>query len=517
VRKGRTIFYLSKISEQFFFAAKQKNFVRLAIFRNLAHQKHNRMEIPDILQSVLQTAYLITAASIVFVVVSENRNPFKTLSWVLLLLFLPVLGIAIYYFFGQNNRKQRIISRKMYKRIKKQSSETIHFEGDSQVIPACRPLVHLLNKNNNASLFSGNRISIYTFGKEKIDDLYRDIEQAVHHIHIQYYIFRDDAVGTRFKDLLIRKSRSGVQVRIIYDEVGNWGVKHGFYDEMRRAGISVYGYLKIRFPVLTSRVNYRNHRKIVVIDGRIGYIGGMNIADRYVGAEDNDVHWRDTHIRVEGRGVYGMQSAFLMDWHIAGKKMIASPVYYPDMPQYADNLMQIATDGPMNRWHNLLQATTRIISGANKYLYIQTPYFLPTEDILHAMQAAALGGVDVRLMLPESSDSKVVDYASRSYLRDVMEAGVQVYFYHAGFLHAKLLLADDYISVVGSANMDFRSFEHNFEVNAYIYGESTAVQMKRIFLRDQQLCRRMTLRMWQNRPLCEKVKESVMRLFSPLL
>lgn len=475
------------------------------------------MEIPEILRLILQVLYLITAFSIVFVVVSENRNPFKTLSWVLLLLFLPVLGIVIYYFFGQDNRKHRMISRKMYKKIKKQSSETLYFEENSQVIPAYRPLVNLLNKNNNASLFSGNEITIYTFGKEKMDDLYRDIEQAVHHIHIQYYIFQDDEIGTKFQRLLIRKAKEGVIVRVIYDEVGNWRVKNAFYDEMRQAGIEIYGYLKIRFPVLTSRVNYRNHRKIAVIDGKIGYIGGMNIADRYVNGRKDGIPWRDTHIRVEGRGVYGMQSAFLMDWHIAGRKMVSSRVYYPDMPRYAGNLMQIAMDGPVARWHNLMQAAIRIIAGANKYVYIQTPYFLPTEDIVHAMQAAALGGVDVRLMLPERSDTRFVDYASHSYLKEMMEAGVRVYYYQSGFLHAKLLLTDDYITVIGSANMDFRSFEHNFEVNAYIYDETTAMKMKKIFFQDQQSCIRLTLKLWKNRPLRHKIMESLMRMFAPLM
>jgi cardiolipin synthase len=475
------------------------------------------MEISEILQQILQILYLITAISIVFVVISENRNPIKTLSWVLLLLFFPILGIVIYYFFGQDNRKQRMISRKMYKEITKQSPNTVYFEEDSQVIPAYRPLARLLNKNNNASLFSGNEIDIYASGKDKMEALYRDMEQASHHIHIQYYIFQDDDVGTKFQRLLIRKSREGVLVRIIYDEVGNWKVKSVFYEAMQQAGIEVYGYLKIRFPILTSRVNYRNHRKIAVIDGKIGYIGGMNIADRYVDGRREGFPWRDTHIRVEGRGVYGIQSAFLMDWHIASKKMVLSSIYYPDMPQYAGNLMQIAVDGPIGRWRNLMQAAIRIIAGSNKYVYIQTPYFLPTEDIVHAMQLAALGGVDVRLMLPEHSDARLVDYATRSYLKEMLEAGVRVYYYQTGFLHAKLLLSDDYITVVGSANMDFRSFEHNFEINAYIYDEKTAMKMKKIFFQDQQSCMRLTLKMWKKRSRMEKIKESVMRLFSPLL
>ncbi len=466
---------------------------------------------------LIQGLYLITAIGIVFVVISENRNPLKTTSWVLLLLFVPVLGIIIYYFFGQDNRKQRMISRKMYKKIKKRPSGAVFFEEKNQVIPGYRPLVNLLNKNNDASLLDGNEITIYTTGKEKLDALYKDIEQARFHVHIQYYIFMDDEIGTKFKKLLMKKVSEGVAVRVLYDEMGNWKVKNAFYEEMVRAGIEVSSYLKVRFPVLTSRVNYRNHRKIAVIDGKVGYIGGMNIADRYEKGPVWGGVWRDTHIRIEGRGVYGLQSAFLIDWHVASQKMINLPEYFPEMPHYPANLMQIVQGGPIGQWKNLLQATIRIIANANRYVYIQTPYFLPTEAICQALQIAALGGVDVRLMLPEHCDTKVTHLATFSYVDEMLQSGVRVYFYKEGFLHAKLLLADDYITVVGSANMDFRSFEHNFEVNAYIYNEETAQKMKKIFFHDQLSCRRITLKEWRKRPRFEKFKESFMRLFSPLL
>ncbi len=475
------------------------------------------MAIPDILRIIAQVLYLITALGIVFVIVSENRNPIKTLSWVILLLFVPVVGIVIYYFFGRDTRKQRLISRKIYKHIKKYPHGSFSFDEKKQVDIAYRPLVNLLNKNNNASLFDGNDILVFTNGEEKFDALYKDIEQAESFIHLQYYIFLNDTVGNRFKNLLIKKAKEGVIVRVLYDEVSNWKVDKKFYEEMSLSGVEIGGYLKVRFPLLTSRVNYRNHRKVVVIDGKIGYVGGMNIADRYLYGPRWGGPWRDTHIRIMGRGVYGLQSAFLMDWHVASKQMIASPKYFPDMPSFNANLLQIAVDGPIGQWRNLLQATIRIIASANRYVYIQTPYFLPTEGIAQALQTAALGGVDVRLMIPEFSDTKATDYATRSYLDEMMRSGVRVYFYTKGFLHAKLLLSDDYVSVIGSANMDFRSFEHNFEVNAYIYDEEMAKRMKKIFFTDQQSCRRLILKEWRNRPRTEKFKESVLRLFSPLL
>lgn len=475
------------------------------------------MDFAGNIRLIVQILYLITAVGIVFVVVSENRNPIKTISWVLLLLFVPVLGIIFFYFFGQDNRKYRLLSRRVYKHFKKRQPGMVSFNEKSQVLPEYRPLVNLLNRNNNASLLSGNEIEIYTNGNEKFDALFCDIEKAEYYIHIQYYIFLDDEIGTKLKDLLIRKAMQAVHVRVLYDEVANWKVNKKFYEEMRLAGIEISGYLKVRFPLLTSRVNYRNHRKIVVIDGKTGYIGGMNVADRYVKGARWGVPWRDTHIRITGRGVYGLQSVFLMDWHIASGKMITSSRYYPEMPFYKDNQLQIAMDGPISQWHNLLQATLRIIGSAKKYVYIQTPYFLPTEGIAQALQTAALGGIDVRVMLPAKSDSKAVNYASHSYLEEMMKAGVRVYFYSEGFLHSKLIMSDDYVTVVGSANLDFRSFEHNFEVNAYIYDVHFARRMKKIFYNDQQSSSRLVLKDWIKRPRVRKIKESVMRLFSPLL
>lgn len=475
------------------------------------------MELAGNIRIIVQILYLITAIGIVFVVVSENRNPIKTISWVLLLLFLPVLGIIFYYFFGQDNRKYRLLSRKVYKNFKKRPPGVIHFDEKSMILPEYRPLVNLLNRNNSASLLDGNEIDIYTDGQTKFDALFRDIEQAKYYIHIQYYIFQNDEIGGKLKDLLIKKAAQAVHIRVLYDEVANWKVDKKFYEEMRLSGIEISGYLKVRFPLFTSRVNYRNHRKIVIIDGKIGYIGGMNVADRYVKGTKWGVPWRDTHIRIQGRGVYGLQSVFLMDWHIASGKMISSSKYYPEMPFYKNNQLQIAMDGPISQWHNMLQATLRIIGSAKKYVYIQTPYFLPTEGLAQALQTAALGGIDVRVMLPAKSDSKAVSYASYSYLEEMMKAGVRIYFYTEGFLHAKLLMADDYVTVVGSANLDFRSFEHNFEVNAYVYDEQFAKRMKKIFYQDQQKSNRLVLKDWVKRPRAQKVKESVMRLFSPLL
>lgn len=471
--------------------------------------------IPFALRLSFQILYVITALGIVFVVISENRNPLKTISWVLLLLLFPIGGIVVYYFFGQDNRKHRIISRKIYKRIKTIPVKIFSFEEKNSVPEIYKPLVQLLNKNDAATLLSGN-VEIFITGKKKFACLIKDLEEAQNHIHLQYYIFSNDHIGHQIKEILIKKAKEGVKVRVLYDDVGNWREKKSFYEEMNENGIEVHNYLKVRFPLLTSRVNYRNHRKIVVIDGHIGYMGGMNIADRYINGPSWNAIWRDTHIRVTGSAVYGMQSTFLIDWYTASQNLITDPIYFPKL-EGGKSLMQIAVGGPIGEWRTLLQATIRAIAGASKSIYIQTPYFLPTEGICQALQSAALGGLDVRLMIPERCDTHFIGGASRSYLEEMMRSGVRIYFYTEGFLHAKLLLIDDYLTVIGSANMDFRSFEHNFEANAYIYDTEVAKQMKKIFYKDQQSSHRISLKIWQKRSQIEKFKESVLRLFSPLL
>ena len=263
-------------------------------------------------------------------------------------------------------------------------------------------------------------------------------------------------------------------------------------------------------------MNYRNHRKVVVIDGKIGFIGGMNVADRYVKGVAWG-KWRDTHFRIEGKGVQGLQSAFLIDWYVVSKKRLKGEVYYPSVPDLSDTIMQIATSGPIGPWRTLLQATIQLIANAKKYVYIQTPYFLPTEGLNQVLQIAALSGVDVRLMLPKHSDTRTANIASHSFIDEMVKAGAKIYFYLPGFLHSKLIISDDYITSIGSANMDFRSFEHNFEVNAFVYNRDTAREMKDIFLLDQRDCRQLFLKNWVKRPWRQKAAESVVRLLAPLL
>lgn len=461
--------------------------------------------------------YSVTILGLVLVIIAENRNPLKTIPWVIVLLLTPGIGLIFYFFFGQDNRKQRIISRRTYKRIMRRPHDG-NLPQDACSVPApYQPLVTLLANSNQSSLLYGSDMSIYTNGSDKFRDLISEIEKATHHIHLQYYIFCDDKIGNIIKELLIAKAKEGVEVRVLYDDVGCWKVKEKFFKEMQEAGIEVYAFLKVAFPVLTSKVNYRNHRKIVVIDGKVGFMGGMNIADRYEKGTDWGT-WRDTHFKITGKGVHGLQAAFLIDWYVVSKQLLNAKIYYPPVPVYSeDNIMQIATSGPVGQWRILLQAYIFMIANAKKYIFIQTPYFLPTEGLNQALQTSALGGIDVRLMLPKRSDTRTANMATHSFIDEMVKAGVKVYFYKPGFLHSKLLVTDDAVTCIGSANMDFRSFEHNFEINAFVYQPAFAKQMRKVFMYDMHHCERLVPTRWLRRPLKQRLAESFMRLFSPLL
>lgn len=469
-----------------------------------------------IVSSLLILSYCITIIGLVLVIIAENRNPLKTIAWVIVLLLAPGVGLLFYFFFGQDNRKQRIISRHIYKRIMKKTQEG-KLPQDNCVVPKpYQPLATLLTNSNQSSLLYGTEIRVFTSGAEMFKELLAALRKAEHHIHLEFYIFNDDKIGNEVKQILIEKVKAGVEVRVLYDDVGCWHVKKSFFNEMKAAGIEVYAFLRVAFPVFTSKVNYRNHRKIVVIDGITGFMGGMNIADRYEEGVKWGV-WRDTHFQFTGKGAHGLQSAFLIDWYVMSRKLIQGQTYYPPVPVYSNNILQLATCGPVGQWRTLLQATTFVIANAKRYIYIQTPYFLPTEGLNQALQTAALGGVDVRLMLPKHSDTRSVNMASHSYIDTMVKAGVKVYFYKPGFLHAKLIVSDDSITCIGSANMDFRSFEHNFEINAFVYQPHFAQKMRHTFMHDMKQCERLVPNQWMRRPFKQRLAESFMRLFSPLL
>lgn len=381
-----------------------------------------------------------------------------------------------------------------------------------------RTISNLFMNQNLALPFKNNEVEIYTSGYDFFPSLLMEIGKAEHHIHIDTFIISDDPLGRLIADALIDKARQGIEVRLIYDDVGSWRTPNSFFTRMRNEGIEVYAFMPVRFPAFTSRVNYRNHRKICVIDGEVGFIGGMNIARRYVQGTPKQ-SWRDTHVKLTGAAVYGLQRAFLVDWYFVSKVLITERSYYPEIIIGQNNsLVQVVTSSPTSLWPEIEQGYVRILTNAKHYVYMETPYFLPTDPILFAMRVAALSGIDVRLMIPYETDTKVVEWASRSYVIEASRAGVKILLYRKGFNHSKLLVSDDAMATIGSTNVDFRSFENDFEANAFFYDKKIALQVKEVFLADQKDSIDLDdVRRFIKKPFLQRLWESFVRLLSPLL
>lgn len=463
-------------------------------------------------------AYSIIIIITMVRVLMDNRQPAKTMAWMLVLMFIPFLGIILYIFFGQNTRKERKIWQQSLDQLTKRSMLEFVEQKDFNIPEEYRTISNLFMNQNLALPFKNNEVEIYTSGYDFFPSLLMEIGKAEHHIHIDTFIVSDDPLGRIIADALIDKAKQGVEVRLIYDDVGSWRTPNSFFTRMRNEGIEVYAFMPVRFPAFTSRVNYRNHRKICVIDGEVGFIGGMNIARRYVQGTPKQ-SWRDTHVKLTGAAVYGLQRAFLVDWYFVSKVFITERSYYPEIIIGQNNsLVQVVTSSPTSLWPEIEQGYVRILTNAKHYVYMETPYFLPTDPILFAMRVAALSGVDVRLMIPYETDTKVVEWASRSYVIEASKAGVKILLYRKGFNHSKLLVSDDAMATIGSTNVDFRSFENDFEANAFFYDKKIALQVKEVFLADQKDSIDLDdVRRFIKKPFLQRLWESFVRLLSPLL
>jgi cardiolipin synthase len=434
--------------------------------------------------------------------------------------FVPVVGIVFYLFFGVNTRKERLISQRSLDMLSKRSMLEFVEQRDLRLPEEYKPIIDLFVSENFSLPFKGSEVKIHTDGYSFFHALLKEIASAKDHIHLDMYIFEDDALGNMVRDALVAKAREGVEVRLIYDDVGCWNVSNRFFERMREEGIEVAPFLPVRFPSFTSKVNYRNHRKMIVIDGRTGFIGGMNIALRYVKGTKSQP-WRDTMLQITGSGVYSLQRAFLVDWYFVDRNLISNRKYYPhpsEESSHNESLLQIVTSGPDTPYPEIMQGYVRMILAAKKYIYIETPYFLPTDPVLFALKTAAAGGVDVRILVPLRSDTKFVEWAGRSYLREMVKAGVSVSYYKTGFLHSKMIVCDDAICSCGSTNVDFRSFENNFESNAFIYDTKVAIAMRDIFLEDTSQSLLFTDMPQRVKPnILKRLVESLVRLMSPLM
>ena len=489
--------------------------------------------------NIILLIFYILSIIISIKLILENRDPSKTLIWILIFMIFPGIGILFYIVLGRNIRSLKInktsklannmkkdnllfnieemsdlanIQSKMIKEGKLPNSENIDFR--------VLRVVSLLLNTGIFPFTINNKVDIYVDGNEKFKNLIKDIRNAKDHIHLEYFIIKDSEIGNIIKKELINKAKEGIKIRIIYDDVGCWRFwfHRKFFNEMKKYNIEIVPYLKgkIAIPV-GSQINYRNHRKIVVIDGSIAYTGGINIGDEYVGKNKKFGYWRDTHIRIEGTSVYMLQMIFLTDWYYNKKEILLEEKLFPKLDNKGNSMMQIVASGPDSDWESMHYAYFYAISQAKKSIYIETPYFIPDDSLLRALKCAALMGVELKILFPKIADHKIVNSASYSYFQEILECGGKVYLYNKGFLHSKLIIIDDFMASTGSANMDLRSFKLNFEVNAFIYDEKVIKEMKKDFFKDLNNSEELDEIEFKNRKIDIKIKQSICRLFSPIL
>jgi len=454
----------------------------------------------------------------------ENKNPLKTHSYLLVMVLVPVLGLLIYIIFGQDYRRNKMFSRKAaidQVRINNYAEEQLQLASQHELVDDERVnekanIIKLLLSNNRSFLTKNNKVTLLINGENKFVELIKCLQEAKNNIHIEYYIFDNDTIGNTIAGLLAKKAKAGIKVRFIYDDVGSSHFKKSFKKLFDESGVEYYPFMPVYIPKL-SRANYRDHRKIVVIDGKIGFVGGMNVADRYIN-KNNKITWRDTHLKLEGEAVYSLQVVFMLNWYFVSKSSLDfSLQYFPDMEVDGHQCVQLAASGPDSDWASIMQAIFVAISTARSQVLITTPYFIPNEPILEALKTAALGGVDIQIIFPYKGDNAIVQAASMSYMKEVLVAGVQVFLYSDGFNHSKTMVVDGILSSVGTANMDFRSFDLNFEVNAIVYDETLAEQLIDQFNEDIKHCVPLRLSRWQQRPVRRRLAESASRLLAPLL
>lgn len=481
---------------------------------------------------VLEIAYLILLVLVGLRIVFDTTSTHKTLAYLLLIIFVPLLGIFFYFSFGINYRKRTVFSKKLIRDDALRSQiireviarSELNLKQNKEVLGDAKSLVKLLLNDSTSPLTTGNHVTILQNGEQKFPEVLRAIEDARDHIHIEYYIYEDDTIGQQLADAMIRKASQGVKVRLIFDAFGSGSIRKQFLNKLKEAGIEAFPFNRIRIVALANPLNYRNHRKIIVVDGRVGFVGGINVSDRYIneepgGRRKNALFWRDTHLRIEGPGVQYLQYLFFCDWNFCAKQNLEpGPAYFnPSGLRDGDESVQIAASGPDSPTATVMLSILKAINLARKEIMITTPYFIPGETILNALKVAALSGVSVRILAPGISDSKLVNAAAWSYYDDLLRVGVEIYLYRKGFMHAKTIVIDDNISIAGTANMDYRSFDLNFEVNAVVYGRNLAAQLRAAFLEDLLDADKIDATQWRKRPLFKQLPERLARLLSPLL
>jgi cardiolipin synthase A/B len=479
--------------------------------------------------SIFEVAYTVVLIFVCFRIILDTRSITKSLAYLLFAIFVPFAGVIFYFLFGINYRTRKMYSKKLVendelsaklnKQIYQYSKKTLDESDDS--VQSNKELAYMLLKETLSPLTANNSVKLLVNGENKFPEVLKALREAKNHIHLEYYIYEDDEIGREIEQVLIQKAKEGVSVRFIYDDFGSRTIRRTLARRLNENGVKAFPFLRIYFIALANRLNYRNHRKIIVIDGKTAFVGGINVDDRYINKGKNKTFWRDTHLRIDGPGIQYLQYLFFCDWNFcADEKLHPDQHFFPSenkLPVNDKKIVQIAASGPDSGAPAILFSILQAIGLATKEILITTPYFIPGEGLLDALTIASLGGVKVKLLVPGISDSILVNAAARSYYVDLMKGGVEIYLYNKGFVHAKTMVTDSKIAMVGTANMDSRSFDLNFEVNAIVYDSEIAGELRDIFYNDLKDAEKIDVEVWRKRPLYKQFFEKTARLVSPLL
>lgn len=463
---------------------------------------------------------------VLFVIFFEHKNATATWAWIMIMLFVPIIGFILYIFLGQDLRKRKTFSKKekedSFLALLHKQQIALNGQLDTYSNPLLLPYKDLITLHLSAheSLYTeDNTLELFIDGHQLFNSLLKSIKHAKHSIHIEYYIFRDDRLGQIFKNLLIQKAHEGLKIHIVYDDMGCFGNSRRFFNDMRKAGIEISCFFRSYIPFIKRYANYRNHRKIIVIDGMTAYLGGFNIGVEYLGLCKKFGYWRDTHLKITGSSVSLIDLQFLLDRRFATNCHFPIQTNLPTQSYFSSEGigMQIVSSGPDSKYASIYNGFIKMIHSAKHSIFIQTPYFIPDEGIMTALRLAALSGKDVRIMIPNKPDHLFVYWATYSNIGVLLNSGVRAYIYENGFLHAKTIVIDDEVCSIGTANFDIRSFHLNFEINAFIYDSNFSQNLSTTFLRDIKYCRELTLEAYESRSVLVKFKESLSRLISPIL
>lgn len=473
--------------------------------------------------------YWVILIYVTWQIINQYTISSRASAWLFAVYMFPVVGLVTYFIFGVKRRKRKIYQQKQSANQKARESRQQRFkkalERNHEDLQKFSALTAMVYRDTGNGITANNHLSLLENGEQKFPRLFADIEQAKHSIHLEYYIFRFDDVGSELVHRLIQKAKAGVAVRMIYDDYGCLGLNQAVLNRMRSHGIEVWPFAEINLFAFTERLNYRNHRKIVVIDNRIAYVGGINVGDEYKNdPNDHSSHsfWRDTHVRIVGPGVAYLQQIFLNDWNFCTEQDVPVTVDIPDesteLPQDdKGQLLQVIASGPDSPQPSILFAMLKAIHTAEEEILITTPYFIPNPSLMKALKIAVISGVSVKVLVPDASDNWVVNAAAQSFYYELLMAGVEFYKYTKGFIHAKTMVVDDYLTVMGTANFDERSFELNFEVNVLIFGERFASQVKQAFIQDIKAAKQLQVSSWERRSQLKKFLEKMARLIAPIL